>query len=87
MDDQEFLDSVRSKIERLAGTEIQLHLDTMDANQMNVELDLPIPSVTLGSNVLQYPGLARMAVEYAVASIRERRKLGLLEFNILLARN
>ena len=87
MDDQEFLDRIRMKIERLTGVGIQLHLDTANDNQLKVELDRPIPEVTLGSHVLQYSGFARMAVEFAVASIHERRELGLLEFHVLLARN
>jgi hypothetical protein len=87
MDDQEFLDRIKVKIERLTGVEIQLHIDQSDGNQIKLELERPTPEVTLGYNVLQYSGFARMAVEYAVASIREKRVLGDLEFHILLARN
>ena len=87
MDDLEFLDQIKGKIERLTNTEIDFQVDTINVNQMKVELDRPQPSVTLGSNVLQYSGFARMGIEYAVASIRERRELGMLEFNVLLARN
>ena len=78
---------MKSKIERRTGMVIQLNVDAMEKNQLKVEFDRPIPEVTLGSNVLQYPGFARMAIEYAVASIREQREIGPLEFNILLARN
>ena len=87
MDDQIFLDGIKGKIERLTGAEIQLQLDSVQKNQIKVEFGGPVPEVSLGSNVLQYPGFARMAIEYAVASIRGRRPLGLLEFHILLARN
>ena len=87
MDDQKFLDGIKGKIERLTDTEIQLQVDGAQKNQIKVEFGGPVPEVSLGSNVLQYPGFARMAIEYAVASIRERRELGLLEFHILLARN
>ena len=87
MDEQEFLDRIKAKIERLTGTEIRFHLDMIDKDQIKVELNQPIPEVTLGSSVLQYSGFARMAIEYAVATIRERRELGTLEFHVLLARN
>ena len=87
MEDQEFFDRIKAKIERLTGTEIRLQIDTADKNQIKVALESHIPEVTLGSNVLEYAGFARMAVEYTVASIRERRELEPLEFHILLARN
>ena len=87
MDDQEFLDRVKAKIERLSATEIELQLDRDDKNQIMLDLERPTPQVVLGSNILEYSGFARMAIEYAVASIRERRQLGALEFHILLARN
>ena len=87
MDDQDFLDSIKAKIERLTGTEIQIRLDMSDANGIRVELERTPPEVILGADVLQYSGLARMAIEYAVACIREGRELGLLEFHVLLARN
>lgn len=87
MDDQEFLNRIKEKIERLSGTEIRLGLDAVDQNATRVELDGQMPEVTLGSNVLRYAGFVRMCIEYAVASIKERRKLGALEFHVLLARN
>ncbi len=87
MDDQEFLDRIKAKIERLTGTEIRLHLDVASENQIKLDLERPIPEVTLGSNILQHSGFARMAIEYAVASIRQKRELGLLEFQVLMARN
>ena len=87
MDDQEFLDKIKAKIESASGAEIRLHLDNVDKNATNVELDGEMPEVTLGSNALLYSGFARICIEYAVASIRQGRKLGMLEFHILLARN
>ena len=87
MDDQEFLDRIRGKIEKITDTQVQIHMDADQKNQIKVEFEGSIPQVTLGSNVLQYPGFARMAIEYTVASIREKRELGLLEFHVLLARN
>ena len=87
MDDQDFLDSIKAKIERLTGTEIQVHLDMADSNRIRVELERTAPEVILGADVLEYSGFARMAIEYAVACIREGRELGPLEFQVLLARN
>ena len=87
MDDQEFLEQLKAKIERLTSTRIQLDLDREDSSALMVELEGLSPRVVLGSNILDYAGFARMAVEYAVASIREKRELGPLEFQILLARN
>lgn len=87
MDDQEFVRRLKAKIERLTLTEIQLHLDDVEKQRIKIDLEGPMPEVTLGSNVLHYSGFARMAAEYVVASIRERRELGPLEFHVLLARN
>jgi hypothetical protein len=87
MDDQEFLNRMKAKIERMSGKEIRLHLDTTAKDQLKIGLERPVPEVTLGSNVLQYSGFARMAIEYSVACIREMRELGTLEFHALLARN
>lgn len=77
MEDQEFLDRIKVKIEMVTSSEIRLQLDVINKTQIRVDLEQPIPEVTLGSCV----------IEYVVASIRERRELGSLEFHILLARN
>ena len=87
MDDQEFLDRIKAKLERLTDTEIHLELDTEDAEKLQVSLQSGTAFVTLGSNVLEYSGFARMAVEYVVASIRNGRELETLEFQMLLSRN
>jgi len=87
MDDQEFLDRIRTKIERLAGKEIQLDIDEADEFRLTGEFAAPVPRMTMGSGVIKYPGFARMAVEFAVASIRQGRDIGLLEFHVLLQRN
>lgn len=87
MEDQEFLDRIKAKLESLTGTEIQLELDTEEKEQLKVELGPSLPVVTVGSNVLEYSGFARMAIEYVVASIRAGRELQTLEFQMLLSRN
>ena len=87
MDDREFLEQLKAKIERLTSTQIQLDLDRDDPSALTVELEGLSPRMVLGANVLNYAGFARMAVEYVVASTREKRELSPLEFQILLARN
>ncbi len=87
MEDDEFLDRIQRKIQRLTQKRIELRVDHEDANQLLVELEREEPLVILGSNVLQFPGFARMCIEYVVESIRQHRPLDLLEFHLLLARN
>jgi hypothetical protein len=41
----------------------------------------------MGSNIYEYSGFARMCIEYAAASLRQRRPIEVLEFHVLLARN
>ncbi len=87
MENQEYLKRIKSKIEKLTATSIQLQLDEENKTQIRVQWGQERVEVVLGSNVLQYPGFARMAIEYAVASINQKREIGQLEFHILLARN
>ncbi len=87
MEDDEFLDRIQGKIQRLTQKKIELRVDHEDANQLMVELEGEVPLVILGSNVLQFSGFARMCVEYVVESIRRHRPLDPLEFHLLLARN
>ena len=87
MDDSDFLDRLQAKIERLTGKAISLVIDESEVNNLEVDLDDVMPRVVLGSAVLQYPGFARMCIEYAVASIRQGRRMGTLEFHMVLGRN
>ena len=87
MDNDEFIQRIREKIERLTDAPINLRVDVEDVNRIQVELDAGMPQVTLGANIYRYSGFARMCVEYAVAAIRQRRDLEPLEFHMLLARN
>ncbi|MCH7621725.1 MAG: hypothetical protein IH870_07485 [Chloroflexi bacterium] len=87
MEDDEFLDRIQMKIQRLTQKRIELRVDHEDANQLLVELEREVPLVILGSNVLEFSGFARMCIEYVVESIRNDRPLDLLEFHLLLARN
>ncbi|MYC30147.1 MAG: hypothetical protein F4X65_08675 [Chloroflexi bacterium] len=87
MDNDEFIQRIREKIERLTESRIDLHIDLEDVNRLEVELGPEVPQVMLGANIYNYSGFARMGVEYAVASIRERRNIEPMEFHLLLARN
>ena len=87
MDDQEFLDGIKDKIEKLTGIAISLDVDHHDQNALRVDRETAIPKVVIGSHVLEYSGFARLAVEYAVASLRAGRDLDTLEFQTLLSRN
>ena len=87
MENDEFIQRIREKIERLTDGPVDLRVDVEDLNRIQIDLDPGAPQVTLGANIYKYSGFARMCVEYAVASIRERRDLEPLEFHMLLARN
>ncbi len=87
MEDQEFVDRIRDKIERLTGRKVELRIDEEDSGQIGVELHGDMPVVILGNNVLEYSGFARMGIEYAVACIRAERAIDPVEFHVLLARN
>lgn len=87
MENDEFVQKMQEKIERLTDRAIDLEIDHLEANQLQIELDPEVPRVVFGSNVYKYSGFARMCVEYSVASIREQRNIEPLEFHLLLARN
>ena len=87
MEDQEFVERIREKIERMTGRQVELRIDEEDSGQIGVELNGDMPVVILGNNVLEYSGFARMGIEYAVACIRQDRALDSVEFHVLLARN
>ncbi|MCH8226038.1 MAG: hypothetical protein IIC97_09230 [Chloroflexi bacterium] len=87
MEDQEFVQRLHEKIERLTEGRVDLEIDHEDGSQLRVEFEREVPLVVLGSNIFQYSGFARMCVEYAVESIRKQRPIEMLEFHLLLARN
>lgn len=87
MENDEFVQRLRDKIERLTERSIDLEIDHLEENQLQVELEPEVPRVVLGSNVYKYSGFARMCVEYSVASIREQRNINEREFQLLLSRN
>lgn len=87
MDDDTFLLGLQNKLERVTNRDVELSVTEEDPNFLEVDLEALVPRVMLGSNIYQYPGFARMCLEYAAASINEGRHIGELEFHILLARN
>ena len=87
MDDQQFIDNIGEKIERMTGCRVELQIDEQDASRLVVELDRETPLVVLGTNVYHYAGFARMCIEYAAVSIQRQRPINVLEFHLLLARN
>lgn len=87
LDDKEFVSRIQKKIERSTGQSIELRVDHQENGQMQVEFNREVPLVVIGANVFQFSGFARMCIEYAVASIREKRPIDVLEFHLLLARN
>ncbi|MBM3925152.1 MAG: hypothetical protein FJ320_04075 [SAR202 cluster bacterium] len=87
MNDNEFLDKMHRKIEKMAGRAVDLVMDESDQERMEINLAGLRPKIYVGSAVLKYPGFGRMCVEYAVESIRRGREMGLLEFHMVLGRN
>ncbi len=87
MENQQFVQCLHDKIERLTEVRIDLEIDIEDGSQLRVELARETPLVVLGSNIFEFSGFARMCVEYAVESIRKQRPIEILEFHLLLARN
>ena len=87
MDDDVFLARMQDKLERITNRDVELRVVDDDPSYLEVDLEGAMPRVVLGRNVYDYPGFARMCLEYAVASINEGRHIGELEFHVLLARN
>lgn len=87
MNDQEFIDRLQEKIERLTGRDIELRIDEDDVGQLGVDFGREVPVVVMGRNIFEYSGFARLCTEYAVASIREQREIPEIEFQMLLSRN
>ncbi|MBF8299054.1 MAG: hypothetical protein HW397_103 [Dehalococcoidia bacterium] len=87
MEDQEFIDQLKEKLETTSGAQIDLEIDNADPKHLSVDFSGSQPRVSFGSDVLQYPGLARMFSQFAILSLRERREVSELEFTLFLRRN
>ena len=87
MDDHEFIEQLKAKVEKTAGTAIELEIDRGDKRRLSVDFSMPRPRVVFGADVLEYPGLARLFSQYAILCLRERREVSELEFTLFLRRN
>jgi len=90
LDDERFLAGIKSKISQRSGREVEVHLGlNMGDFDLIMDVGAEIPVIVLPPIVLHpgYPGVARMAVEYAVGSLRAGRLLNGWEFAMLLRRN
>ena len=87
MDDWEFIQRVKEKIERLTDREIDLDIDREHPDRLTLELGIDVPRVVIGSDMLEHAGFGRLAIEYAVASIKRGAEVSQLEFQALLSRN
>ena len=87
MEDQEFIERLKEKVEVNAGTAIDLEIDKQEERRLSVDFSGPLPRVVFGSGVLSYPGLARMFSQFAILSIKERRQVSEMEFLLFLRRN
>jgi len=87
MEQESFLSEIQKKIQNLTGKNISL--DLVSDEQWFLELEFQDDNIVIrvGDGILQYPGFARMVVEYSVAVIRKGSLLSQLEFNLILQRN
>ena len=83
MEDDEFVERIHRKIERMTQRAVEVQVDREELNQLQVDLHREVPLVVVGSNVLRYSGFARMCIEYAVESIKQQRTIDTLEFHLL----
>lgn len=87
MEDAEFLQKLKEKIEASSGIPIQLVIDHEDKRKLLVDLGASPVKVTLGADVLENAGLARMFSQYAILCLKERRVVQEQEFLLYLRRN
>ncbi len=87
MDDNEFIQRMRQRIQESTGVEVALELDHVQAGDVDVILTGPQPRVLMGADALQHAGLARMFIQYAILCITEGRKVDQDEFTRFLRRN
>ncbi len=87
MDDEEFVDRMKEKIETTAEMSIELVIDSEDKRRLEVDLSPTMPKVIFGSDALIYSGLARMFSQYAILCLKERRMVEQQEFLLFMRRN
>ena len=87
MEDDEFIDRMREKIESTTETSIELVIDEQDKRRLEVDLSASKPKVIFGSDALLYSGLARMFSQYAILCLKEQRLVEQQEFLLFMRRN
>ena len=87
MNNEEFLDRIREKISARTDTSINLSINPDNEWAMSVDLGDALVDITIGIGAIGYPGFARMCIEFAIASIKEKREITPFEFQFLLQRN
>ncbi len=87
MENNTFVTRLHNKLERITNRDVDVSVNDEDPNYLEVDLETTVPKVVLGRNIYEYPGFARMCLEYAAASINKGRHIGELEFHLVLARN
>ena len=87
MDDQEFIQNMQKRIEDGAGVSITLELDQDQRADIDVFFSGEKPRVLMGADALEYAGLARMFMQFAILCLREGRKVEQDEFLRFLRRN
>lgn len=86
MEDKEFLRRMKERIEASVDTSIELELSD-EPRAFSIDFSRVVPLVVMGSDVLEYPGRARMLMQYAILCLRERRAVEEGEFILYLRRN
>ncbi|MCH8190241.1 MAG: hypothetical protein IIC80_02690 [Chloroflexi bacterium] len=87
MDDAEFVERMKERIESAVGRAIDLEIDGQEAQRLSVDLSAATPMVVFGADALLHDGMARMFMQYAILCLREQREVGEDEFLRYLRRN
>ena len=85
MEDAEFLEKFKERIKEFSGQAVELELGEHGAFEIDIER--PVPKVRVGKEVLEFPGRARMLMQYTVLCLREHRQVSEDEFLRYLQRN
>ena len=87
MDDTEFVQRMKQRIESAADTTIELVIDEADKRRIEVDVTAPVPRVVFGSDTLVHAGLARMFSQFAILCLKQNRQVSEEEFIRYLRRN
>lgn len=85
--DIEFILKLKGRIEHSVGKAVNLDVDYEEERSISLDLDVEIPRVVFGCDILKYPGLARMFTQYTILSIKQGRLVSQDEFLRFLGRN